>query len=314
MAVNVMASPDFVVPTPEIFRALKSKAPIVALESTVITHGLPYPQNLQLARGMEAEVRRAGATPATIALLDGKVRIGLMDDELARLAESKSNLKVSPRDITTAIVKKASGGTTVAATMFAASKMGIRVFATGGIGGVHRGNIFDISSDLKALAETYMVVVCSGAKAILDLPATLEYLETMGVPVIGYKTEEFPAFYSRESGLKVNLQLDSPQAIANYCMTHRSLHMMNAVLVTNPVPEADSIPRSEIEPVIKKASREAMDKKIQGQQLTPFLLQRISELTYKKSLRANLALLLNNARLAAQIASALATYENRREI
>lgn len=314
MVINVRASSDFVVPTPEIYRALKSRVPIVALESTVITHGLPYPQNLQLARGMEAEVRRAGATPATIALLDGKVRVGLMDDELARLAESKSNLKVGPRDIAAAIVKKASGGTTVAATMFAATKMGIRVFATGGIGGVHRGNIFDVSSDLKALADTYMIVVCSGAKAILDLPATLEYLETMGVPVIGYKTDEFPAFYSRESGLKVSLRLDSPQAIANFCMAHRSLHMMNSILVTNPVPEADSIPKSEIEPVIVKASREAYDKKIHGQQLTPFLLQRISELTYKKSLRANLSLLLNNARLAAQIATALATYENRREL
>jgi pseudouridine-5'-phosphate glycosidase len=314
MVVNAMASADFVLPTPEIYRALKSKAPIVALESTVITHGLPYPQNLQLARGMEAEVRRAGATPATIALLDGKVRVGLMDEELARLAESKSNLKVGPRDIAAAIIKKASGGTTVAATMFAATKMGIRVFATGGIGGVHRGNIFDVSSDLKALADTYMVVVCSGAKAILDLPATLEYLETMGVPVIGYKTDEFPGFYSRESGLKVSLQLDSPQAIANFCMAHRSLHMMNSVLVTNPVPEADAIPKSEIEPVIVKASREASDKKIHGQQLTPFLLQRISELTYKKSLRANLALLLSNAKLAAQIATALATNENRREI
>ncbi len=309
-----MAAPDFVIPTPEIVRALRSKAPIVALESTVITHGLPYPQNLQLARAMEAEVRRAGATPATIAVLEGKVRVGLMDEELARLAESKSNLKVGVRDIAAAIVKKASGGTTVSATMFAAEKMGIRVFATGGIGGIHRGNIFDVSSDLKALADTYMIVVCSGAKAILDLPSTLEYLETMGVPVIGYKTEEFPAFYSRESGLKVSLQLDLPQAIANFCMTHRALNMMNAVLVTNPVPEPDSIPKSVIEPVIVQASREAMDKKIHGQQLTPFLLQRISELTYKKSLRANLALLVNNAKLAAQIALALASTQNRREM
>jgi pseudouridine-5'-phosphate glycosidase len=280
----------------------------------VITHGLPYPQNLQLARAMEAEVRRAGATPATIALLDGKVRVGLMDEELARLAESKSNLKVSLRDIAGAIVKRASGGTTVAATMFAAEKMGIRVFATGGIGGIHRGNIFDVSSDLKALSDTYMIVVCSGAKAILDLPSTLEYLETMGVPVIGYRTDEFPAFYSRESGLKVSVQLDSPQAIANYCMTHRALNMMNAILVTNPVPEADAIPKSVIEPVIVQASREAMDKKIHGQQLTPFLLQRVSELTYKKSLRANLALLTNNARLAAQIAIAYASHQSRREI
>jgi len=305
MVVKVFTQSDFILPTPEIDRASKSKAPIVALESTVITHGLPYPQNLQLARAMEAEVRRAGATPATIAILDGKVRIGLKDEELARLAESKSNIKVGPRDITAAVVRKASGGTTVAGTMFAASSFGIRVFATGGIGGVHRGNNLDVSSDLKALSETFMVVVCSGAKAILDLPATLEYLETMNVPVIGYKTGEFPAFYSRESGLKVSLQLDTPQAIANFCRVHRALTMMSAVLVTNPIPEADSIPRSEIEPVIVQASKEAYDKKIRGQQLTPFLLQRISELTYKKSLRANLALLTNNARLAAQIAIAL---------
>jgi pseudouridine-5'-phosphate glycosidase len=305
MVVKVFTQSDFIIPTPEIDRASKSRAPIVALESTVITHGLPYPQNLQLARAMEAEVRRAGATPATIAILDGKVRIGLKDEELARLAESKSNIKVGPRDITAAVVKKASGGTTVAGTMFAASSFGIRVFATGGIGGVHRGNTLDISSDLKALSETFMIVVCSGAKAILDLPATLEYLETMNVPVIGYKTGEFPAFYSRESGLKVSLQLDTPQAIANFCRVHRALTMMSAVLVTNPVPEADSIPRSEIEPVIVQASKEAYDKKIRGQQLTPFLLQRVSELTYKKSLRANLALLTNNARLAAQIAIAL---------
>ncbi len=309
-----MAAPDFVIPTPEISRAIKARAAVVALESTVITHGLPYPQNLQLGRAMEAEVRRAGATPATIALLDGKLRVGLMDEELARLAESKSSLKIGLRDIAGAIIKRASGGTTVAATMFAAEKMGIRVFATGGIGGIHRDNSFDISGDLKALADTYMIVVCSGAKAILDLPATLEYLETMGVPVIGYKTDEFPAFYSRESGLKVSLQLDSPQAIASFCTTHRALNMMNAILVTNPVPEADSIPKSVIEPVIVQASREAKDKKIHGQQLTPFLLQRVSELTYKKSLRANLALLISNARLAAQIAKALAARQNRREI
>lgn len=314
MAADFTGAANFVIPTLEISRAIKSKSPIVSLESTVITHGLPYPQSLQLARAMESEVRRGGAIPATIALLDGKVHVGLKDEELVRLAENKSNLKVSTRDITAAIVKKASGGTTVAATMLAANMVGIRVFATGGIGGVHRGNRLDVSSDLRALANMYMVVVCSGAKAILDLPSTLEYLETMGVPVVGYKTDEFPAFYSRESGLKVSVQLDSPQEIANFCITHRSLDMLNSVLVTNPIPEADSIPKSVIEPVIAQALKEAFDKKIHGQQVTPFLLQRISELTYKKSLRANLALLLNNARLAAQISVALATYEKRREI
>ena len=309
-----MASNDFYFPTPEIKRAIKYNSPVVALESTVITHGLPYPQNLQLARDMEAEVRRAGATPATIAVLDGKIRIGLTDEELSRLANSKSNLKISRRDITSAIVKKASGGTTVAATMFAASRSDIRVFATGGIGGVHRESPFDISADLHELAETPMIVVCAGAKAILDLPATLEYLETMGVTVIGYKTEEFPAFYSRESGLKVSLQLDSPQAIAEFWAIQKSVGIFNSVLVANPIPKADAIPRIEMEPVIERAVEEAQDKKIHGQEVTPFLLQRIGELTNKKSIRANLSLLLNNARLAAQIAISTAADKNRKEI
>jgi len=309
-----MASNEFYFPTPEIKRAIKYNSPVVALESTVITHGLPYPQNLQLARDMEAEIRRAGATPATIALLDGKIRIGLSDEELSRLANSKTNLKVSRRDIASAIIKNASGGTTVAATMFAASRSDIRVFATGGIGGVHRQSPFDISADLHELAETPMIVVCAGAKAILDLPATLEYLETMGVTVIGYKTEEFPSFYSRESGLKVSLQLDTPQAIAEFWGIQKSVGIFNAVLVANPIPKADAIPRIEMEPFIKRAVKEAQDRKIHGQGLTPFLLQRISELTNKRSIRANLSLLLNNARLAAQIALSIATNKNRKEV
>jgi pseudouridine-5'-phosphate glycosidase len=313
MAVKIMMSSEFYIPSPEISRAIKTHSPIVALESTVITHGLPYPQNLQLARDMEAEVRRAGATPATIALVDGKIRIGMMDEELSHLANSKSNLKVSRRDITSAIIKKASGGTTVAATMFAASRLGIRVFATGGIGGVHRENSFDISTDLHALSVTPMIVVCAGAKAILDIPATLEYLETVGVPVIGYKTDEFPAFYSRESGLKVSLRLDSPEAIANFWLTQRFVGLLNAVLVANPIPRTDAIPRSEMEPFIERASKEAQDKKIHGQELTPFLLQRISELTNKKSIRANLSLLLNNARLASQIAIAATANDAHKE-
>jgi pseudouridine-5'-phosphate glycosidase len=302
-----LTSSEYYLSSPEINRAIKASSPIVALESTVITHGLPYPQNLQLARDMEAEVRRGGAIPATIALLDGKIHIGLMDEELSHLASSKSNLKISRRDIASAIVKKASGGTTVAATMFAASRLAIKVFATGGIGGVHRENAFDISADLQELVRTPIIVVCAGAKAILDLPATLEYLETMSVPVIGYKTEEFPAFYSRESGLKVSLRLDTPQAIAEFWSTQRSVGLLNSVLVANPIPKADSISRMEMEPIIERASREARDKKIHGQELTPFLLQRISELTNKKSIRANLSLLINNARLAAQIATAMAT-------
>jgi len=288
--------------SPEISRALDLGAPVVALESTVITHGLPRPQNLELARDMEKHVRDSGATPATIALLDGKIRIGLSDLELVRLSESESTLKVSHRDFATAIVKRMNGGTTVAGTMFASQMAGIKVFATGGIGGVHKESSFDISTDLRALAEIPMIVVCAGAKAILDLPATLEYLETMGVPVVGYQTDEFPAFYSRESGLDVSVRLDSPKDVADFAQAHWKLGMRSAVLVTNPVPETESIPKSEMEPIISKASAEAIEKGIHGQALTPFLLSRISELTDGKSLRTNLALLLNNARLAARIA------------
>ncbi|MBN8582520.1 MAG: pseudouridine-5'-phosphate glycosidase [Anaerolineae bacterium] len=286
----------------EVTRALNLGAPVVALESTVITHGLPQPQNLELARDMEKQVRAAGAIPATVALLDGKIRLGLSDEELVRLSESESTLKVSHRDFATAIVKKVNGGTTVAGTMLAANMSGIKVFATGGIGGVHKESAFDISTDLKALAETPMIVVCAGAKAILDLPATLEYLETMGVPVVGYQTDEFPAFYSRESGLNVSARLDSPQEIAEFAKAHWSMGLKSAILVTNPVPETDSIPMSKMEPMIAKASVEAVEQGIHGQALTPFLLGRISELSKGKSLKTNLALLLNNARLAGEIA------------
>lgn len=288
--------------SPEISRALNMGAPIVALESTVITHGLPRPQNLLLARDMEKQVRDSGATPATIALLDGKIRIGLSDEELIRLSESDSTLKVSHRDFATAIVKKTDGGTTVAGTMYAANMAGIKVFATGGIGGVHKESAFDISTDLRSLAEIPTIVVCAGAKAILDLPATLEYLETMGVPVVGYQTNEFPAFYSRESGLNVSVRLNSPKEIADFAKAHWELGMKSGVLVTNPIPETEAIPKSEMEPIIAKASAEAIKRGIHGQALTPFLLSRIGELSKGKSLKANLALLLNNARLAAEIA------------
>jgi len=297
-----MKHPNFVI-TPEIRIALDLGAPVVALESTVITHGLPRPQNLELARNMEKQVRDAGATPATIALLDGKIRIGLSDEELVRLSDADSTLKVSHRDFATAIVKKADGGTTVAGTMFAANMTGIKVFATGGIGGVHKESSFDISTDLRSLAEIPTVVVCAGAKAILDLPATLEYLETMGVPVVGYGTDEFPAFYSRESGLGVSARLDSPKEIADFAQAHWNLGMKSGILVTNPIPEADAISAAEMEPIIAQASAEAIAQGIHGQKLTPFLLGRISELTKGKSLKANIALLLNNARLAAQIAA-----------
>lgn len=286
----------------EVARAINIGLPIVALESTVITHGLPKPQNLELARDMEKQVRDNGAVPATVALLDGKIRLGLSDAELLRLSELDTSLKVSHRDFATAITKKANGGTTVAGTMLAANMAGIKVFATGGIGGVHKESAFDVSTDLHALSETPMIVVCAGAKSILDLPATLEYLETMGVPVVGYQTDEFPAFYSRESGLNVSVSLDSPKEIAEFAKAHWSLGLRSGILVTNPIPEAESIPASKMEPMIAKASKEAIEGGIHGQALTPFLLNRINELSKGKSLKANLALLLNNARLAAEIA------------
>lgn len=288
-----------------------SSSPLLALESTVITHGLPRPQNLELARAMEAEVRRNGATPATIAVLDGKIRVGLSDEELVRLAEAESPLKISRRDFAAAIAKKASGGTTVAGTMFAAHQAGIRVFATGGIGGVHKESRFDVSTDMQALADTPMIVVCAGAKSILDLPATLETLETLSVPVVGYGTDEFPAFFSRSSGLPVSARLDSPQEVAAFAKAHWEIGMKSAVLVCQPIPMEDEIPREEIDPIEEQASREALEQGITGQRLTPFLLQRVNELTAGRSLRANLSLLLNNARLAAQIAKALSQRKTR---
>lgn len=293
-------------------QATNRNLPIVALESTVLTHGLPRPQNLQLARDMERAVREGGALPATIAFLDGKLRIGLKDSELERLANEDGALKVGPRDFATVITNKANGGTTVAGTMLACKQANIKVFATGGIGGVHRESSFDVSADLEALANIPMIVVCAGAKAILDLPATLEYLETMSVPVVGYGTDEFPAFYSRESGLDVSVNLGNPQDIVEFAKTHWNTGLQSSVLVANPIPLTDAISRSEMEPIIEKASKEAKEKNIHGQALTPFLLQRISERTKGKSMKANLSLLLNNARLAAQIASAMRASEKRR--
>ncbi|MDW8227631.1 MAG: pseudouridine-5'-phosphate glycosidase [Anaerolineales bacterium] len=279
--------------------------PRVALESTVITHGLPRPHNLDLARQLEDIVHEHGAQPATIAVLDGQIRIGLNEAELERLANEPNVRKISRRDFATAILKRESGGTTVAGTMFAAHRAGIRVFATGGIGGVHEVETLDISADLQALADTPMIVVCAGAKAILDLPATLEYLETMSVPVIGYQTDEFPAFYSRYSGLPVSARLDTPEEVARFAHTHWELGLKSAVLVCQPLSPEEEIPADKINRYIEQARREAKERDIHGQPLTPFLLARLAELTGGESLRANLALLRNNARLAAQIAIAL---------
>jgi pseudouridine-5'-phosphate glycosidase len=284
---------------------METKLPLVALESTVITHGLPRPLNLALARDMQRIVRENGAEPATIAVLDGKIHIGLADAELERLANAEGLRKISRRDFAAAILKKESGGTTVAGTLFAAHQAGIKVFATGGIGGVHEVGTLDISTDLQALADTPMIVVCAGAKAILDLPATLEYLETMAVPVIGYTTDEFPAFYSRQSGLPVSLRLDTPQEVVAFARTHWELGMQSAVLVCQPLSPEEEIPREKVGAAIQQAREEARTQHIHGQPLTPFLLARLSELTGGESLKANLALLKNNARLAAQIAQFL---------
>jgi len=298
----------------EINRALSISLPIVALESTVITHGLPRPQNLDLARDMESTVREEGAVPATIGVLKGKVRIGMSEAELEELANEGKPHKISLRDFATSAIKSASGGTTVAGTMFAAQGTGINVFATGGIGGVHKESAFDISTDLQALATIPMIVVCAGAKAILDLPATVEYLETMAVPVVGYQTDNFPAFYSRESGLKVSVKLDTPDKIVRLAQTHWKMGMRSAILVTNPVPAMDEIPKSEMDKWIEQASEEAKKKDKRGQDLTPFLLQRISELSDGRSVRTNISLLLNNAKLAAQIAKSMAMMQRRKNI
>jgi pseudouridylate synthase len=305
-------STNFIKYSHGVSRALKTSLPIVALESTVLTHGLPRPQNLQLAQDMEQAVRENGGTPATIGFLDGYLHVGMGVPELERLANEKDPYKVGPRDFATVMFHEACGGTTVAGTMLACKHANIKVFATGGIGGVHRDAPFDISADLQSLATIPMIVVCAGAKAILDLPATLEYLETMSVPVVGFGTDEFPAFYSRQSGLDVSVKLDTPQEIVEFARYHWSTGVQSAILVANPVPTVDAIPKSEMEPFITKANKEAHDKGVHGKELTPFLLKRITELTKGKSMRANLSLLLNNARLAAQIATALRISEKRK--
>lgn len=295
-------------------QALRSSLPVVALESTVITHGLPRPKNLELAREMERMIRENGATPATIAVIEGMVRIGLSEPELERLANEDHPRKISRRDFATAIIKKEYGGTTVAATMFAAHKVGIQVFATGGIGGVHDKQTLDISTDLQSLGDTPLIVVCAGAKAILDLPATLEYLETMSVPVIGYGTDEFPAFYSRKSGLPVSVRLDSPFEIVEFAKAHWELGMKSGLLVCQPLSIEEEIPYEKLENAILQARNEARDQGIRGQPLTPFLLSRLEELSSGASLKANLALLLNNGRLAAQIAVTLSKAERQKAI
>jgi pseudouridine-5'-phosphate glycosidase len=265
------------------------------------------PENLDLARAMEKEVRQSQSIPVTIAIIDGKVRIGLMDNDLVRLASERDAHKVSSRDIATAVALGWDGGTTVAGTLAIAHMAGIHVFATGGIGGVHRhtsdGPTFDISADLPQLAHTPMIVVCAGAKAILDLPATVEYLETWGIPVIGFRTDEFPAFYSRQSGLPISARVDEPEAVVRIALANWQQGLKSAILVVNPPPVEVALPADQIEAIIQMAMQDMQTSKVGGQQVSPFLLKRVTELTGGASMRANLGLLLNNARLAAQIAA-----------
>ncbi|MGB1642468.1 MAG: pseudouridine-5'-phosphate glycosidase [Paracoccaceae bacterium] len=288
----------------EVKEALKNNSPVVALESTIITHGMPYPDNVAMARSVEDDIRAAGATPATIAVLNGQLHVGLNADQIEALSTATAPLKLSRADMALAMVSGKTGGTTVAGTMIAASLAGISVFATGGIGGVHRGAelSFDISADLQELAQTPVTVVAAGAKAILDLPKTLEVLETLGVPVIAYGQDELPAFWSRNSGLKAPLRLDHPEEIAKAHHMRAQLGLSGGQLIANPIPKEDEIPRDVLTPLIEKAIREAEAKAITAKEVTPFLLKTILDLTNGKSLVANKALVRNNARLAAEIA------------
>ncbi len=296
--------------SPEVRAALDAGRPVVALESTIITHGMPWPDNLAMARRVEAVIRAGGAVPATIAVLGGRLHVGLTDEELETLAQADPArvMKLSRADLAVALALGATGATTVAATMIAAHLAGIGVFATGGIGGVHRGAeaSFDISADLRELAHTPVTVVAAGAKAILDLPKTLEVLETCGVPVVAFGQDAFPAFWSRDSGLKAPLRMDDPAAVARAARLRRQLGLAGGMLVANPIPEGDEIPAATINPVIEAAQAEADAQGISAKQVTPFLLSRIFEMTGGASLTANIALVLNNARLAARIAVAQA--------
>jgi pseudouridine-5'-phosphate glycosidase len=290
----------------EIVQARELGVPVVALESAVITHGLPQPENLNLARDMEVTVRENGAVPATIALLDGRIHVGLSDSQLIQLAHLEESRKISMRDFGIAISRRISGGTTVAASLFVASQAGIRVFATGGIGGVHRGAPFDVSADLLQLGKTPVLVVCAGAKAILDLTATREVLETQGIPVIGYQTDEFPAFYTRSSGLPVDMSVDTPEEAVQVAVAAWEAGLKSAVLLVVPPPQETALEAEKMESAIVTAIAEAVELNIQGSAMTPFLLNRVSELTDGESLQANLALLKNNARIAGKAAAAMA--------
>ncbi|HEU5281972.1 MAG TPA: pseudouridine-5'-phosphate glycosidase [Gammaproteobacteria bacterium] len=289
----------------EVEQAVRQKKPVLALESTLITHGLPYPENIETAKALEALVREQGVTPATIAVLAGKIKIGLNEDELELLVNNDHIVKASKRDLSYVITEKLNAGTTVAATLFCAEAVGIRVFATGGIGGVHRGNEQDISADLIELSRTPMAVVCAGAKAILDLPRTLEFLETHSIPIVGYRTDSLPAFYSASSPYQLPTRIDDIQSLVKLLNTHWQLGLSSSVLIANPIPRHEEIDNNIIEPAIASALEEANEKQIKGKAITPFLLNEMATATQGKSLKANIALIKNNVVLAAQLAKAL---------
>lgn len=288
----------------EVQAAFDNNQPVVALESTIISHGMPYPKNVEMAKTVEQIIRDHGAVPATIAIMDGKFKIGLEEEDLELLATAENVAKVSRRDLANVFATKQIGATTVATTMIGAKLAGIKVFVTGGIGGVHRGyeEHLDVSADLEELGQTDVTVVCAGAKAILDLPRTLEYLETKGVPVVGYQTDYLPAFYTRTSEYKLNLRSDSTEEIAEMMHYQDGLGLTAGILVANPIPEADEIPHSEIDAIITQALKEEKAAGVKGKDSTPFLLGKIVELTDGRSLETNIALVYNNAKVGAQIA------------
>ena len=294
--------------SPEVQEALKAGKPVVALESTIISHGMPYPQNVETALKVEQTIRENGAVPATIAVIGGQLKAGCTPEEIEYLGKKgQAVIKASRRDLPVLIARKADGATTVTTTMIIAAMAGIRVFATGGIGGVHRGaqQTFDISADLEELAQTPVMVVCAGAKSILDLGLTLEYLETKGVPVIGFGTEELPAFYTRHSGFKVDYRIDTPEELAAAFKAKMDCGLKGGMLVTNPITEEFSMPKEVIDQAIEQALREMDEAGIHGKQCTPFLLAKVKDLTGGESLASNIQLVLNNARLAAKTAKAL---------
>jgi len=286
----------------EVRQALDNQQPIVGLETAVVTHGLPYPTNIELAQAMENLIREEGAVPATVGVLGGKAQVGMNPADIQLLAQDRDAIKVSRRDFSRAALKKLNGGTTVAGTITALHRAGIQVFATGGIGGVHRNAPNDISADLNTMAQTPVIVVCAGAKSILDLPATLETLETLSVPVVGYQTSTFPAFYARSSGLPVTAQVEDPEDAAVLARAHWEMGVNSAVLLAVPAPLEDALPDKAMQEAVDQALQDAGEHNIHGQEVTPFLLNRVSELTGKSSMKANLGLLLNNARVAARVA------------